>query len=1585
MASKHEILFWTIGSQETVFFNVSFKSNYFDNSAVLKTDANLLFLQLCNIFNNIFRENSCFLNSSSHVIIKESNFKNNSFERNFWLHNSVNFNVNLIFKTSCFENNSAGVFADIEMNLLNGSLSFFNSTFETNTFKSNLLNGQDINFINFTLVYFKENLSPNLISLFQVHLLIFDNFHCLKNNFQTQKSINLMIYGSCIYVTNFHHFIFKHSKIIDCFSNANPTGLTLLNQLFFDGKIYITTSIFANNVYNSSFSFIHAGTAMFLSEISLVLIQKCCFHNNSINLEYVSSGGPAIVFSSESESGSLLLDSSEFVKNSALRGSLTIEFTGFHLAIQNCHFSKLQQLTGSFLSKTAVILMGTLKIVTITNCTMINNQAVFGLFFLKDKNLTLVMLDGIILIDNFGVFTPGIYAVSETINKIIIWRNSFVLFHNFTHNVLLMYLYLTTTIVQFKVYFFNNTITHNVFPPDNVAFRNIINIWGYSNNASMLFQKNKILKNTNLWVIFSFFGIQPLLKIFITDCIISNNQHFVLIAADHASIFCWKTVFEGNDLTHGYLVWSLTITLYLMDVYMFNHGAATNIINLGNEGQFFCKNLTIAGFFDKGMDAIIFDSLARVFIDKLYLQNGTCKSVFKLLNTKNILMKFVGFFRINSLEGAHLENSNVQNAQSFFLFENQIMVDIFLKKYSIFNLSLILKTFNCSYCSVLTAEDSSFYIFKAVLNYTMKCFHKSQFQLIDSNLSMTFLKICSFNSKYPLIVLDKGALFLKNISILDSTSFISTLKGKIEIKNCVFANSFDKNFDKKENYTFVPNPFTFNKSVMILIKNSHFENISGRKSPISFVDSYEGKMFLIVTSTFKSMVSNTTNGGALSFFNIKLQITNCSFISNSAKLSGGAFYLYCDLNLAYFCIYKITNNVFLDNFAMVAGGAYKWEYVKPIEYENLFLNNSANNSDNVSSFYCKLGFELHEMNIFGDIIVSFLSFGQNSSDTLEINNFTGFSHRFYIKFYPLDSYNQIIYEDIRDSMNLNLINSNFDPNINCFPKLTGRTMVLLNLTDNSFTFNEVNLHACPNATLFLNFSFKFPHFSSEAYLNQNSLNEKYEYYSILIKLITRFCPIGEIFDSETLSCDRCKENYYSLNNMDSLCNPCPPNAYCPGGKVIEVYENFWKMNDSANIYECDPNLENCLGGEYSLCSNDYTGILCLECKEHMQKDYMGICNECPIFFINIVANLGSYIIFITFLSFLILKYKQTNFTEKKQLSKILINYVHFVFITQRFHQDAYQSSLEMYVLLKMTFWISFDCLFNTFVPGRNFIIRNVMKLALFYLSFALFIIFAMFKKKTVNLKLIMMFYYTIYPFILTISFNNLVCRNVENSYILNNTTMVDCSSTEYTIFLAFFSVPNIVFISVVIPLVYTFHKYKNAKRKLIISKKTKFEGDYFIIEFFSKKGGKNLREFFTFLEKVLLIFCQGYILEPIIKLLSLFFVLFFFFLLQIQIYHVYQPPKAFAFYLSKTIILINIYFFVVLFLNYNHILAYGAILVAILLKIRFFLLFLIFLKKEWKSSNISMHFKKELKKPKPMHFSHSARNIGNNRNFETNV
>ena len=32
-------------------------------------------------------------------------------------------------------------------------------------------------------------------------------------------------------------------------------------------------------------------------------------------------------------------------------------------------------------------------------------------------------------------------------------------------------------------------------------------------------------------------------------------------------------------------------------------------------------------------------------------------------------------------------------------------------------------------------------------------------------------------------------------------------------------------------------------------------------------------------------------------------------------------------------------------------------------------------------------------------------------------------------------------------------------------------MVLLNLTDNSFTFNEVNLHACPNATLFLNSSY----------------------------------------------------------------------------------------------------------------------------------------------------------------------------------------------------------------------------------------------------------------------------------------------------------------------------------------------------------------------------------------------------------------------------------------------------------------------------------------------------------------------------------
>ena len=548
-------------------------------------------------------------------------------------------------------------------------------------------------------------------------------------------------------------------------------------------------------------------------------------------------------------------------------------------------------------------------------------------------------------------------------------------------------------------------------------------------------------------------------------------------------------------------------------------------------------------------------------------------------------------------------------------------------------------------------------------------------------------------------------------------------------------------------------------------------------------------------------------------------------------------------------------------------------------------------------------------------------------------------------------------------------NSNFNLNNSQSAKLIGKTTILLNTVDNSYLFNDIEIFSDPNTSLYLNFSYKFPLYPDNLYENKNSLNEKNEFYSILIKITTPPCKRGEIFNNKTLTCDECKENYYSINPFDLQCNPCPLNAYCPGRDKIAVYANFWKMNNSVNIYECDSNIGNCIGGELSLCNSNYMGILCLNCIGTMQKNYIGICEVCPNIYLNIFSNLCVYVFGMIMLTIILLYYNNKQVSkEKKRIFTIFINYVHFLFLTQKFNRNPYQSSLEIYVFLKIAFWFSLDCLLNTIIPGDNFLLITIVKLFIFYFSLFVFALMALTKKQKM-IKIFVIFYYSIYPFFLIFLLDNMVCQNIENYYILKTTANIDCSSILFQFFIGLIGVPNILFVCLIVPMYYLRKQYQNIKRKY--QAKHKFQSSiiqfsyfrYFLTQkFFTMKFGKNLSELLIFLEKTLLIFSQEFFSSDIMKLLSSFFVVFFILLIQIIVYQVNDLPQSSIFYLSKTVILINVYFFIILSLNYTQTLAFIAVSVASLLKARlYFIFFVSFFRKDISISKIRPKIAKDSK------------------------
>ena len=196
-------------------------------------------------------------------------------------------------------------------------------------------------------------------------------------------------------------------------------------------------------------------------------------------------------------------------------------------------------------------------------CIFENNQASSGLFYLTDKNLTTIILDKILLIENFASTTPGIYVGSETINKLIIWKDSLIVSNKFAHDSLLLYLYITTQIVQFEMIFMNNNITNNKFLPTNTAFRNMFCMWGYSNNITFQYENNFFAHNENIWFFFSIFGIKPILTVFVSKCLLLNNSASAIFAADHAIISCFQTKIINTSLMRGNLILALSIHLKL--------------------------------------------------------------------------------------------------------------------------------------------------------------------------------------------------------------------------------------------------------------------------------------------------------------------------------------------------------------------------------------------------------------------------------------------------------------------------------------------------------------------------------------------------------------------------------------------------------------------------------------------------------------------------------------------------------------------------------------------------------------------------------------------------------------------------------------------------------------------------------------------------------------------------------------------------------------------------------------------------------------------------------------------------------------
>ena len=578
----------------------------------------------------------------------------------------------------------------------------------------------------------------------------------------------------------------------------------------------------------------------------------------------------------------------------------------------------------------------------------------------------------------------------------------------------------------------------------------------------------------------------------------------------------------------------------------------------------------------------------------------------------------------------------------------------------------------------------------------------------------------------------------------------------------------------------------------------------------------------------------------------------------------------------------------------------------------------------------------------------FSSFSFNSTAELIISNVTSNSpiHNI-LRLYPLDSYNQIVYEQITNRIDLTVLASTdsdsdcLDPSINLF----GKTSQFIDSTQQAFIFDYIIVNACPNRTVTLNFSTNINDLPSNLYEKSNSQNEHSKgTYSLLIPVTVRPCVPGEIYNRLGNQCEECIENYYSFSINDMECSQCPQSAYCPGRDLIVIDEDYWKMStESATLFKCDENLNNCLGGINSECATDYTGRLCSNCIGDKRKNFIGECKDCPPQGANFMANCFFYFFLLIVLG-KILEYisNSSGLSEQRRFLVLqLVHYIHFLFLTQKFNTNALRSSLELFITFRSSMWLSLDCFLLILTENRDFYLNNFMKTLYVYFGFLIYLLSFIFfqrrrkevKERNLFYKPLFLYFFCTYPYYLCFFFQQLLCVQLEDdSYHVFNTD-VSCSGTYYNNWAFGFFIPNIVLFILVIPIVLLFHYFRFSIKPLFkISSIIKF-----IIEF-CKEIFKSIKfeEFLRFGQKVLLVIVRYSGLQDEDVDLVNFVVILSFFLVALKFEQYYNHMfRIFALYLLF-IFLINCYFFVVLDFFYDISLAVFFLITAIFLKLGYY-------------------------------------------------
>jgi predicted outer membrane repeat protein len=326
------------------------------------------------------------------------------------------------------------------------------------------------------------------------------------------------------------------------------------------------------------------------------------------------------------------------------------------------------------------------------------------------------------------------------------------------------------------------------------------------------------------------------------------------------------------------------------------------------------------------------------------------------------------------------------------------------------------------------------------------------------------------------------------------------------------------------------------------------------------------------TSFIKNIASNG-DGGAIycDSFAGEVLLRNNYYQSNSA-VNGGAI-------AVYMTKVTIRNSSFTSNTAQQGGGGVYWTYSSSMFTE--IDEGSCTVLDNQASYGSFVATNVVQLNVSQDQSISEVSGSTLASSILV---------------YLEDYYHQPVTNSSLTSASLTIYCAVYnDTGI-----IRGSTIVSAIL--GVATFSQLILVGEPGSSVTLQFSIPIT-----------------EVPDVTLSVPLRSCISGEITvpqgssqSTDFATCQRCSTGSYSFFPTDTVCQQCPYKTKCPGGNVLDLAANYWRVDDiSATVLAC-PTPYACLGGPNitSQCRVGQEGPYCTVCSTGYTRSQDGLCYSC---------------------------------------------------------------------------------------------------------------------------------------------------------------------------------------------------------------------------------------------------------------------------------------------------------------------------------------------------------------------------------------